>query len=155
MLGAVGYGLVSLLTTGFSIARKTGRLAVLALIAAAVNIGLNFVLIPPFGIVGAAFATAIGYGVLARELLLGGAARVLDAVRVAEGADHARARHRPRCGRRPPLGSEAVAMPVKLLAIAAFLLGVRLSGAITGAELVELRRFVRGMIPIGARRSTL
>jgi len=64
MLGAVGYGLVSLLTTGFSIARKTGRLAVMTLFAAGVNIGLCFALIPPWGIVGAAFATAIGYGVL-------------------------------------------------------------------------------------------
>src|SRR5207247_233305 len=45
MLGAVGYGLVSLLTTGFAIARKTGRMALLTLLAAGVNIGLNFALI--------------------------------------------------------------------------------------------------------------
>ena len=29
------------------------------------NIGLNFALIPPWGIVGASVATAIGYGALA------------------------------------------------------------------------------------------
>ena len=53
MLGMIGYGIVSVLTTGFSIARKTGRLALLTVAAAALNIGLNFALIPPWGIVGA------------------------------------------------------------------------------------------------------
>jgi O-antigen/teichoic acid export membrane protein len=153
MLGAIGYGLVSLLTTGFSIARKTGRLALLTLIAAGVNIGLNFALIPPYGIVGAAFATTIGYGVLAASyywaaqrvywtpfelekvlitLVLASALGVVGVL---------------------PLGSEAVAIPVKLLALAVFLLGVGLSGAITRAELVELRRFAHGMVPIGLWRS--
>jgi O-antigen/teichoic acid export membrane protein len=147
MLGAVGYGIVSLLTTGFSITRKTGRMAVLTLIAAGVNIGLNFLLIPPYGIVGAAFATTIGYGVLAvsyywasqriyrtpyewkKVLIMLALASGLGAIGVL------------------PLGSEAVAIPLKLLAIGAFLLGVRVTGAITGAELVELKRFTRGMIP--------
>src|SRR5947207_6074174 len=41
VLGAIGYGLVSLLTAGFSIVRKTGRLATMAVLAAVVNIGLN------------------------------------------------------------------------------------------------------------------
>jgi O-antigen/teichoic acid export membrane protein len=153
MLGAVGYGIVSLLTTGFSIARKTGRLAALTLIAAGVNIGLNFALIPPWGIVGAGFATAIGYGVLAvsyywaaqrvywtpyewqKVLIMLVLASALGVIGVL------------------PLGSEAVAIPVKLLAVGAFLVGVRLSGAITRAELVELKRFAQGMIPLRTWRS--
>jgi O-antigen/teichoic acid export membrane protein len=65
MLGIVGHGIVSLLTTGFSIARRTGRLALLTVAAAAINIGLNFALIPPWGIVGAAVATGVAYGLLA------------------------------------------------------------------------------------------
>jgi O-antigen/teichoic acid export membrane protein len=147
MLGAIGYGIVSLLTTGFAITRKTGRLALLTVVAAGVNIALNFVLIPPYGIVGAAFATAIGYGVLAasyywaaqrvywtpyewqKVLTTLAFATVLGVVGVL------------------PFGSEAVAVPVKLVAVAVFLLGVRVTGAITGAEVVELKRFVQGMVP--------
>jgi O-antigen/teichoic acid export membrane protein len=153
MLGAVGYGLVSLLTTGFSIARKTGRLAALTLIAAAANIGLNFALIPPYGIVGAAFATTIGYGLLAasyywaaqrvywtpyeweKVLIMLALASALGVVGVL------------------PLGSEAVAIPAKLLALAVFLVGLWLTRAISRAELVELKRFAHGMIPLGLRRS--
>ena len=153
MLGAIGYGLVSVLTTGFSLARKTGRLAVLAVGAAVVNIGLNFALIPPWGIVGAGVATAIGYGALAvayyivaqriyhtpyelRKLLLTlGLATglgVLGAV---------------------PLGPEPVAVIVKLLALAAFAAGLWLTGTVRGAELDELRKFGRGMIPLPLGRS--
>jgi O-antigen/teichoic acid export membrane protein len=147
MLGAVGYGIVSLLTTGFSIARKTGRLAVLAVIAAAVNIGLNFVLIPPFGIVGAAFATAVGYGVFAVSYYWAAQRvywtpyeweKVLIILALATGIGVVGVL---------PLGPEAVAVPLKLLAIAVFLLAVRLTGAFTGAEVVELKRFAAGMIP--------
>lgn len=147
MLGAVGYGLVSLLTTGFSIARKTGRIAVLTLFAAGVNIAANFVLIPPYGIVGAAIATAIGYGVLTVSYYWAAQRvywtpyeweKVLITLALATGLGVIGVL---------PFGSEAVAIPLKLLAIAAFLLGVRVTGAITGAELVELKRFVHGMVP--------
>jgi O-antigen/teichoic acid export membrane protein len=152
MLGALGYGLVSLLTTGFALARKTGRLATLTLLAAGINIGLNFLLIPPWGIVGAAVATAVGYGALAvayywasqrvywtpyewkKVLLMIGLATAFGAIGVL------------------PLGSEAVAIPVKLLAVGAFLLALGLSGTITRAELIELKRFAHGMIPIKVGR---
>jgi len=148
MLGSIGYGIVSLLTTGIAIARKTGIQALLAVIAAGINIGLNFVLIPPFGIVGAALATTVGYAFLAfsyywasqrvyptpyepaKVLTTLGLASVLGAVGVI------------------PLSPLGVAIAVKLLAIALFIAGIRLTGTMTGAEFAELRRFVRGMVPL-------
>jgi O-antigen/teichoic acid export membrane protein len=45
---------------------KTGRAAVTTLIAAAVNIGLNIVMVPYIGITGSAIATVFSYGLLAR-----------------------------------------------------------------------------------------
>ena len=153
MLGSVGYGIVSLLTTGIAIARKTGVQAVLALIAAVINIGLNFALIPPFGIVGAAVATTAGYAFMAGSyywasqrlyptpyepekvlatLLLASAFGAIGLVPI------------------DPLG---LAIAIKVLAIAMFVAGVRLTGTMTGAEFAELRRFVRGMIPIGLSRA--
>jgi O-antigen/teichoic acid export membrane protein len=153
MLGAIGYGIVSLLTTGFAIARKTGRQALLTLAAAALNIGLNFALIPPLGILGAGLATALGYGLLAvtyyvvsqrayqtpyepRKIVTTLAlASVLGVFGVI------------------PLGPEAVAVIVKVLALTAFLVGLWLTGTMTRAEFSELRRFVRRMMPLPLGRS--
>lgn len=153
MLGMVGYGLVSVLTTGFAIARKTGRLALLTVSAAALNIGLNFALIPRWGIVAASVATAVGYGALAasyyvvaqrvyhtpyelRKLLtilgLGSALGVLGVA---------------------PLEPEALWVVVKLLAVAAFLGGLWLTHTVRGPELSELRRFALGMVPLRLGRS--
>lgn len=46
---------------GMTIARKTKFMAFYAGLTALINIGLNFLLIPKFGMVGAAWATAISY----------------------------------------------------------------------------------------------
>jgi O-antigen/teichoic acid export membrane protein len=43
----------------------SGRLAAATIVAAAVNLGLNVLLVPPLGLVGSALATLIGYGLLA------------------------------------------------------------------------------------------
>ena len=61
----VAFGVSTVVMAGISIVRRTKVLALLAGVAAAINIGLNFVLIPPFGMVGAAVATAVAYAVLA------------------------------------------------------------------------------------------
>ena len=45
---------------------KTGRAAVATLVAAAVNIGLNVVMVPFIGITGSAIATVLSYALLAR-----------------------------------------------------------------------------------------
>jgi O-antigen/teichoic acid export membrane protein len=151
--GAAAYGLASLLTTSLAITRRTLHLATLAITAAALNIGLNFALIPPFGIVGAALATAAAYGVLAasyywatqrlyptpyeprKVLTMLAAASALGVLGVV------------------PLGPVPVAITVKLAAVAAFIGASWVSGAMTGTEFRELRRFVGGMIPLRFRPS--
>ena len=153
MLGMLAYGLVTLLATGIALARSTGRGALLTVLAAGINIGLNFALIPPYGVVGAAFATTIGYGFLAigyyllsqhlyptpyepgKALLTIGAASafgVLGAV---------------------GLGPEALAVLVKLGAIAGFVLVIWGTGTMRQAEFAELKRFLFGMIPLRFRRA--
>jgi O-antigen/teichoic acid export membrane protein len=152
MLGMLAYGLVSLLATGIALARSTGRGALLTVLAAGINIALNFALIPPFGIVGAAFATAIGYGFLAiafyflsqhvyptpyepeKALLIVAAASVFGVL----GAF--------------PLGPEAATVLVKLAAVAGFVAVIWVTGTMRQAEFAELRRFVLGMIPARLRR---
>src|SRR5215217_3648586 len=140
--GAIGYGAAAVLLTGIGLARRTIYVAGLATIAAGVNIAL----IPPLGIVGAALASAGGYGALA--LLYYWAAqrvyptpfeprKVVIIVALAIAAAFAAAL---------PLDGFA-AVVVKLVAIAAFLGAVVASGAIGTEELRELSRFGRAMIP--------
>jgi O-antigen/teichoic acid export membrane protein len=147
MLGMLAYGLVTLLAAGIALARSTGRGALLTVLAAGINIGLNFALIPPFGIVGAAAATAVGYGVLAtgyyllsqhlyptpyeprKVLLTIGAASAFGVLGVV------------------PLGGAETAVPVKVAGIAGFVAVIWLTGTMRKAEFTELRRFVVGMIP--------
>ena len=148
--GAIGFGASAVLLTGIGLAKRTIYVAGLATVAALANIALNFALIPPFGIVGAALASAGGYGLLA--LLYYWAAqrvyptpfepgKVLVIVALAIAASFAAAL--------PVEGVASVA--VKLAAIAAFLGAVVVSRAIGVDELRELSRFGRAMIP-GARR---
>jgi O-antigen/teichoic acid export membrane protein len=146
VLGTIAYGIAQLLVTGISLARRTTLLAGFAILAAAVNIGLNFALIPPIGIVGAALATTVGYGVLAAmyyvssqrvyptpyeprkvvtTLAFGTVLGVLGVV---------------------PLGPAPVAVAIKFLAIAAFLGALWVTRTLNRAELIELRRFAAGMI---------
>lgn len=63
--GIVAFGISAVVTAGISYARRTRWLPLITGAAAAVNIGLNFALIPPYGVVGAAIAAAIAYSVLA------------------------------------------------------------------------------------------
>lgn len=50
-----------LFTPGMSLAKRTGLILSVSVVGAIINIGLNFVLIPMFGIRGAALATLISY----------------------------------------------------------------------------------------------
>lgn len=61
----VALGLNSVTMTGISLRRQTRYFAKYALWTAVLNVGLNFALIPPFGIVGAAVATLLTYATLA------------------------------------------------------------------------------------------
>ena len=146
--GAIGYGASAVLITGIALARRTLYVAFLATIAGAANIVLNLALIPPFGIVGAALASAGGYGVLA--LLYYWAAqrvyptpfepvKVLTILALAIAVSFA--------ALLPVDGLAAAA--VNVAAIAAFVGAVVATGAIGRAELRELGRFARGMMSIG------
>ena len=58
------WGLSQIASMGTLIRKQTHRIAINQLIAAAVNLGLNLVLIPRFGFVAAGFTTLLGYAVL-------------------------------------------------------------------------------------------
>lgn len=60
-LGTLFYAMYLVVQTGAYIRKNTLAVAFTTALAAAVNIALNFVIIPPWGIVGAALATALGY----------------------------------------------------------------------------------------------
>lgn len=62
---AVLYGLYTLAGTGLTVEGKTVWIATIFGAAAALNIGLNLVLIPAFGLMGAAYSTILGYAALA------------------------------------------------------------------------------------------
>jgi O-antigen/teichoic acid export membrane protein len=59
------YGAYTLTATGLSVMARTVQIALTVGGAAAANVALNLVLIPAFGIVGAAVATLVSYGLLA------------------------------------------------------------------------------------------
>jgi O-antigen/teichoic acid export membrane protein len=63
--GLAAFGVSTITMTGLSITRRTVHVAVAATLVAAVNVGLNLLLIPPWGMMGAAVATLIAYVLLA------------------------------------------------------------------------------------------
>lgn len=69
-LGWLGWGIALVVATEFAITRRTSVVAVGTLIAAAANVALNVALIPAFGFVGAAWATAGSFFLLALIYLI-------------------------------------------------------------------------------------
>jgi O-antigen/teichoic acid export membrane protein len=63
-LGVTVYGLSTITMAGIALARRSGYFAVFSLVAVAINVALNFALIPPLGGLGAALATAGAYAAL-------------------------------------------------------------------------------------------
>ena len=144
-LSVVAFGISNVVMAGISIVRQTKVLALLSTIGAAFNIALNFALIPPFGMIGAAVATAAAYVLLA-ALYYRSAQRVyrtpyelpkvLLAVALASGIGILGVL---------PLGPTAVAVPVKLAALAAFLVLLRTTGVVSADELERVRGLLGGM----------
>ena len=64
-IGWLGFAAATVLSTEFSLSRRTRVIAVATTTAAASNVALNLVLIPAFGFVGAAWATAASFMLLA------------------------------------------------------------------------------------------
>jgi O-antigen/teichoic acid export membrane protein len=63
--GIFAFGVSTVVGSGISFARRTRWFSLIAGVSAAVNVGLNVVLIPTFGMVGSAIAAAVGFAVLA------------------------------------------------------------------------------------------
>ena len=63
-IGAVAYASTQVTVLGMSLSRKTKYIALFSLVAATVNVLLNLLLIPPWGIFGASVASAISYVLL-------------------------------------------------------------------------------------------
>ncbi|HWX74488.1 MAG TPA: polysaccharide biosynthesis C-terminal domain-containing protein, partial [Solirubrobacteraceae bacterium] len=130
-------------STGIGLARRTRSLIWLTLIAAAVNIALNFLVIPPWGMLGAAFATAVAYTLLfglyymqsqrvyytrfdlARLIRLG----VLTAAAAAVGAI--------------PIEPLTLALAIKIGVVLLFLVSLRVTGVVRPEEIGALRSVVR------------
>jgi O-antigen/teichoic acid export membrane protein len=152
-LGMLAFGVGSIAMAGISLARRTVYFALFTGAAGIFNIALNFALIPPYGMVGAAFATAAAYALLA-ALYYWMAQRVYptpyEPWKVLALLGLAVLCSVPGFVRIEP---HALEIAVKLLALVVFVVGARMSGAIGGGELGELRRFVRGMVPFGAARA--
>lgn len=65
MLGHVFYGSINLLDSGIAFARKTYMTTVVLWVFVGVNLGLNFILIPRFGYLAAAYTTLATYVLVA------------------------------------------------------------------------------------------
>lgn len=65
VLAYVLFGIGSYLQLGMFLAGRTGLIGAVSLAAAAINLGLNYVLIRQYGMMGAAYATALGFLALA------------------------------------------------------------------------------------------
>ena len=59
------YNLYFIFWIGCNVAKKNRLVPVITLIASAVNVGLNFLLVPVYGMYAAAWTTAVGFGILA------------------------------------------------------------------------------------------
>ncbi len=64
-LSTLFYGFYNIFTIGISIKRKTWFAVVFTSVSALVNVGLNLVLIPLYGAIGAAISTLLAYAILA------------------------------------------------------------------------------------------
>jgi O-antigen/teichoic acid export membrane protein len=68
-LSGVAYGTTSITASGMTMKHRNGRLAWIALAAAVANVVAAVALVPPFGIVGAAAASLLGYSLLTTSYL--------------------------------------------------------------------------------------
>lgn len=64
VFSSLAYGLSQIVSTGLLIAKHTHRIAVNQVLAALVNLGLNFILVPRYGFVAAGATTLVGYVIL-------------------------------------------------------------------------------------------
>jgi O-antigen/teichoic acid export membrane protein len=140
-IGVAIYGMSTVAMAGISLVRRTGYFALYSLAALVVNVALNLALIPPLGGVGAALATASAYACL--FVLYYRRAQALYPTPYAPG--HVLLVLLLGAALMPVglLGTGIGAVALKLLALAAFAVGLVVSGVIGRDELTELRDVVR------------
>lgn len=145
--GVVAFGISSVVMAGISFARRMGYVPLIAGAAATVNVALNFALIPSFGMVGAALATAVGFALLAwlyyrvAQRLYPTAYETTKLIRaltlaVALGAVGL-----------TTIEPVAAALAVKTVAFAAFLASLRLTGVVDAADVRHARRLIAERFP--------
>jgi len=148
-LGVTAVGISSVVIAGISIMRRTIYFALLAGIGVVLNVGLNLALIPPFGMIGAAGATAAAYLLLAvlhyrvsqrlyptpyepgRVVVVVALATGLGALGLVE------------------LSPLPLALAVKGLAVLAFLVALRLTGVVEAHEMARIRELLGGTLRSG------
>jgi O-antigen/teichoic acid export membrane protein len=141
VLAVVAYGIASVVMSGISLARRTIWFALISAAAALLNVAACFALIPSTGMIGAALASAIGFGFLA-VAYYATAQRVyptpyelrptLTALALASAL--------------APVGllelSSLVAVPLKLGLLAAFVGLLRVTNVVTVNDVREARQLI-------------
>lgn len=152
-LGILAFGISSVVVAGISISRRTIYLALLAAIGVVVNVGLNLALIPPFGMLGSAVATAVAYASLTflhyrvaqrlyptpyepRNVL------IVVALAMALGTLGVVA-----------VGPILLALAIKSLAVVTFLVALRLSRVVSDDEIDRIRDLVGGRLRLSKARA--
>jgi O-antigen/teichoic acid export membrane protein len=149
VMSIVFWGIANLVLFGIGLMRRTGYVAAYTLLAAASNIALNFLLIPPFGIVGAGIANLLAYGVLVvayyrtsqrlypTPFSLGKPIKVVisGSVAMAVGAI--------------PLGASPLALGAKVGAVALFVASLWVLRIVDEPERAELRSLMRRARSLG------
>lgn len=146
LLAIVAFAMSGLTMAGISYTRRTAYFAVGSGVAFAVHVGLNFALMPSIGMLGAAVSTLVAYGLLAvlylvvsqrlyptryegrKVLVTLGLASAIGVLGVV------------------PLGPPASELAIKLLAILAFVLGIRVLGVVGAEETREIRNLLGGIL---------
>jgi O-antigen/teichoic acid export membrane protein len=141
-LGVVAFGISSVVTSGISFARRTRYLPFISGAAALVNVGLNFALIPPFGMVGAAIAAAVAYAVLA--LLQHAVAQrvyptAYETTKLARALVLACAAGAVGLA---PAGPVVASLALKTAVLVVFLVSLRLAGVVDATDVANARRLI-------------
>jgi O-antigen/teichoic acid export membrane protein len=146
VLGVACFGISSILMSGISFVRKTVLFPAVTGVAAALNIGLNFLLIPPFGMVGAAFAASAAFALLVFAYYWLGqrlyptpyeTGKVVLTMALAISLGFLALL---------PMDPLALVLGAKVLAVAFFAAALRVTGVIAGDEVSRVRELVGGML---------
>lgn len=148
-MGVTLWGISNIVLFGIGIVRRTGYVAAFTVAALGLNVGLNFLLIPPFGMVGASVANLAAYTLLAvtyywksqqlypTEYHLDKPLKTLGLACVAMAVGAA------------PLGTSGLAFAARVGTIVAFGVSLWLLKIVDERELTQLRAMLRRARSLG------